>query len=234
MVHPNDGCELVFRICKDYVAISSIFSSIYWCVLLPHSCSSFRPELNILLPDHHVLIPLHSTDSSPSHHASKPHWACRPGLPAKLNCLFLTKDPFRSVYCIHTLILISSSVCQTGLSRQPTSVSICPSCGLQSHAGRCHTLASAPDFHTNLYFYPGTYHPGALWTEYRTHQRRKIRLTSVDAWLNTLFDMSVLIRTWRTALPAFTLHRKVTAIQAVGLAALIKASLRMVAHGGRI
>lgn len=132
------------------------------------------------------------------------------------------------------MILISSSVCQTGLSRQPTSVSICPSCRLQSHAGRCHTLASAPDFHTNLFFYPGTYHPGALWTEYRTHQRRKIRLTSVDAWLNTLFDMSVLIRTWRTALPAFTLHRKVTAIQAVGLTALIKASLRMVAHGGRI
>lgn len=52
-------------------------------------------------------------------------------------------------------------------------------------------------------------------------QRMKIRLTSVDAWLNTLFDMSVLIRTWRTALPAFTLHRKVTAIQAIGLTALI-------------
>lgn len=107
------------------------------------------------------------------------------------------------------MILISASVCQTGLSIQSTSVSICPSCRLQSHAGRCHTLAIAPDFHTNLYFYPGTYHPGALWTEYRTRQRRKIRLTSVDAWLKTLFDMSVLIRTWRTALPAFTLHRKV-------------------------
>lgn len=35
----------------------------------------------------------------------------------------------------------------------------------------------------------------------------KIRLTSVDAWLNTLCDMSMLIKTWRTALSALTLLR---------------------------
>lgn len=74
----------------------------------------------------------------------------------------LTKDPFRSVYCIHRITLISASVCLPGLSRKPAIVRICPSSRLHSYVGRCHTLPSAPDCHTNLYFY----HPGASPTDY--------------------------------------------------------------------
>lgn len=131
--------------------------------------------------------------------------------------LLFTKDPFRPVCSIHGMTLISASVCLPGLSRQPSTVNMCPASRLHSYVGRCHTLPSAPDYHTNLYFCTIL----ELHQQIIICQRMKIRLTSVDAWLNTLFDMSVLIRTWRTALPAFTLHRKVTAIQAIGLTALI-------------
>lgn len=80
--------------------------------------------------------------------------------------LLLTKDPFRSVYCIHRMTLLSASVCLPGLSRRSPIVRICPFSRLHSYVGRCHTLPSAPDCHTNLYFYPGMYHPGASPTDY--------------------------------------------------------------------
>lgn len=61
----------------------------------------------------------------------------------------------------------------------------------------------------NLYYYWGTYHRQWLVPYQKSNicERMKIGLTSVDAWLKTLCDMSMLIRTWRTALLAFTLFR---------------------------
>lgn len=75
--------------------------------------------------------------------------------------------------------------------------------------GVTNTLPPPPACQKNLYYYLGTDHRQWLvpYQQSSICERMKIRLTSVDAWLKTLCDMSMLIRTWRTALSAFTLLR---------------------------
>lgn len=71
------------------------------------------------------------------------------------------------------------------------------------------TLSPPPVCQINLYYYSGTDHTQWLvpYQQCCICKRMKIRLTSVDAWLQTLCDMSMLIKTWRTALSALTLLR---------------------------
>lgn len=75
--------------------------------------------------------------------------------------------------------------------------------------GVTNTLPPPPVCQTNLYYYSGTDHTQWLvpYQQSNICERMKIRLTSVDAWLKNLCDMSMLIKTWRTALSALTLLR---------------------------
>lgn len=134
--------------------------------------------------------------------------------------LLLTKDPLRSVSCRHRMTFTSASVCLPGLSSHPLS-------GYALFPGFTHmlggvTLFLVPQTTTQTcLFNLGMYQPGASPTDYTMSKNENKAYLCGCMVKHTLFDMSVLIRIWRTALPAFTLHRKVTAIQAIGLRAVM-------------
>lgn len=120
-----------------------------------------------------------------------PCWQHRPGKQQKLNCLWswqtkacvsvsalwiykdLIRDPWPPAVCVQTDTQLAEAV---------------PCYALQAPLLGCgvtNTTSPPPVCQTNLYYYSGTDHTQWLvpYQQSSTHERMKIRLTSVDAWL---------------------------------------------------
>lgn len=196
---------------------------------MPSSPASLRPELNLLccqfticsllLGLTYALLPVSTILHGPS--PGLPSWQNRPGLATKAQSSFdldirkqvfsvsilwinndLTLGLWPPTVCFQTATQLAEEVCFTVSDSGSTPL-------LWGYKYSPPPSPLPPACQKNLYYYLGTDHRQWLvpYQQSSICERMKIGLTSVDAWLKTLCDMSMLIRTWRTALLAFTLFR---------------------------